>query len=240
MTEDIDEIYRRASALDPGRPDEAVRRKVLEHAAAVAAAPPRPAAYRARWRPAIFGTLAAAGLAGLLIIPRLFTPPVSSPRPSDEAAHRMAGNVPPPSSPLQQQEANYASRNLTSRAQAEVGSGAGAPDSLAAVHAPSPRAAEAAPPDGPAAALRRAAEAGDVPELRSLLQAEVRIDAPDPLGRTALMLAASQGRIEAVDVLLAHGADPNVADAEGTTPLQAALAIHQPAIAAALRRAGAR
>ncbi len=311
MTEDIDEIYRRASALDPGRPGEAVRRKVLEHAAAVAAAPPRPAAYRARWRPAIFGTLAAAGLAGLLIIPRVFTPqvfnpPVINPGTSRESAHRTAASVPPPaatpppaaslpraaapppiaaqpsvaasppigasppdaavsplagaapnadaapsgeppslnaapaSPPSPPQLANYASSKRASVPQAQVASGMGTPGSLAAVHAPSPRAAEAAPSAGPAAALRRAAAAGDVPELRSLLQAEVLIDAPDPLGRTALMLAASQGRIEAVDVLLAHGADPNLADAEGTTPLQAALAIHQPVIAAALRRAGAR
>jgi hypothetical protein len=41
-------------------------------------------------------------------------------------------------------------------------------------------------------------------------------------------------------VLLARGADPNAADAHGTTPLQAALAGHQGAIAAALQLAGAR
>jgi ankyrin repeat protein len=40
--------------------------------------------------------------------------------------------------------------------------------------------------------------------------------------------------------LLANGADPNAADARGTTPLQAAVAGGQSAIAAALRRAGAR
>jgi len=40
--------------------------------------------------------------------------------------------------------------------------------------------------------------------------------------------------------LLAHGADPNAADAQGNTPLQIALAGGDPAIVAALQRAGAR
>ncbi len=87
--DDIDDRYRRAAALDPGRPSDAVRRAVLEHAAKLAAERSlgRPAAQSAedipaklgversaanqrRWRPAVFGTLAAAGLAGLLIAPQ--------------------------------------------------------------------------------------------------------------------------------------------------------------------------
>ncbi len=87
--DDIDERYRRAAALDPGRPSDAVRRAVLEHAAKLAAErslgrPPaqsaedipaklgveRSAANQRRWRPAVYGTLAAAGLAGLLIAPQ--------------------------------------------------------------------------------------------------------------------------------------------------------------------------
>jgi len=54
-----------------------------------------------------------------------------------------------------------------------------------------------------------------------------------------LMLATLQGRTGAVETLLAHGADPNAADADGTTPLQAAMTGNQPAIVAALRSAGA-
>ena len=77
--DDADELYRRASALDTSRPSEAVRRAVLAHAArlagARAAAPGRSAkALRVSWayvarRPAAFGTLAAAVIAGLAILP---------------------------------------------------------------------------------------------------------------------------------------------------------------------------
>jgi ankyrin repeat protein len=96
------------------------------------------------------------------------------------------------------------------------------------------------PPTDQPAALRRAAETGDLRRLREILATEVRIDAPDASGRTALMLAASRGQTESVNVLLAHGADPNAADALGQTPLKAAIAADHPAIVAALRRAGAR
>ena len=78
--DDLDEEYRRASALDPSRPGEAVRRAVLDHAAKLAAEravmqvgmsakPRRLVASRARWRPAIFGSLAAAALAGFMVDP---------------------------------------------------------------------------------------------------------------------------------------------------------------------------
>ena len=92
----------------------------------------------------------------------------------------------------------------------------------------------------PDAALRRAAEIGDVPELQALLDKKFAINARDESGRTALMLATLNGQGDAVDVLLSHGADPNVADAHGTTPLQAALAGNHAEIAAALQRAKTR
>jgi uncharacterized protein len=116
-----------------------------------------------------------------------------------------------------------------------------APPSQAEPPSPSARVPQAAHPTNTAAAaaLRRAAQTGDIPVLQSLLDRGVAIDAPDSSGRTALMLATLHGQTPAVEALLAHGADPNAADADGTTPLQAAMAADQRAIVAALRRAGA-
>ena len=79
--DDVDDQYRRASALDPSRPSEAVRRAVLAHAAQLVAQratrdegsmikSTRRAVNPAWWRPAILGTLAAAALAGLVVAPR--------------------------------------------------------------------------------------------------------------------------------------------------------------------------
>jgi ankyrin repeat protein len=100
--------------------------------------------------------------------------------------------------------------------------------------------AQAALSRDPAALLRQAAETGDIHGLQMLLEDRNGIDARDADGRTALMLAVLHRHSDAVDALLAHGADPNAADAHGTTPLQTAEATDQSAVAAALRRAGAR
>jgi len=291
--EDADDLYRRASALDPSRPSESVRRRVLEHAEQLAAERAAKghaaksgslwrAAHRPSWRPAIFGTLAAVGLAGLLIAPHFYPPsnPVISesppaPTPRSTAAEAPAPLAQPGAQALSMLQSRDSARSAASparpvydaktapvplqevtTAQNMPASGGGlesaAQDarryasSADAVPAPpaqmAARAVPAARPTDAAAELRRAAEAGDVPQLRALLdrQTAIAIDARDDGGRTALMLATLHGQNRAVDVLLAHGADPNVADASGTTPLQAALAGGQPAIASALKRAGAR
>ena len=388
--DEVDDLYRRASALDPSRPSESVRRAVLDHAARLAAQRPpetgplkidftRPAANQAWRRPAIFGTLAAAALAGLIVAPQFLTPrapvaPVSPPAPAlaqnedqlrdrmskrraesspaeaknnlqlradaepgasaaEPAAEMAANNAPAKKTPSSADAASAAARQSSRAAQ---NSGAaqrsataqnaltaqtsvGAVSSPAAPNlpaAPSPPAAQSlagarssakvqsadkgqgtdnvqsspgpqdavtaqdsaaasgalkaeerrtqgvnssisafsAPPHAaasmapaarladPSAELRRAAEIGDLPALQVLVdkQPETEIDARDPSGRTALMLATLHGQIQAVEMLLAHGADPNAADGRGTSPLQAAIAGDQPTIVAALRRAGAR
>lgn len=292
--EDVDEHYRRLAALDSSQPSESVRRAVLRNARQLAAervstqdptkiASGRPAAIRIWRRPAIFGTLAAAALAGLLMTPLFFPPRAPSPaalsptevsRPNaaatpaprapdlEQSRTAVADEQPPPASavagagqtPSAPSPQAHAQNHLRPRESA--GNAASISDSAAkssAKNAPSQapslvnaqknRAAPIAPAArmaDPAAELRRAAETGDLRELQALLEQQPVIDARDTGGRTALMLATLHGQSSAVDALLASGADPNAADAHGTTPLQAAVSIDQPAIAAALRRAGAR
>jgi len=91
--EEADELYRRAAAANSSRPGESVRIAVLEHAAQAAmgaagrSVQSSPAKVDVeRWlarrdlrRPALFGTLAAAALAGLLVAPRFLIPQGSEP-----------------------------------------------------------------------------------------------------------------------------------------------------------------
>ena len=49
----------------------------------------------------------------------------------------------------------------------------------------------------------------------------------DNTGKTALLAAASKGRVETVDTLLKHGADPNARDHMGVAGLHAVLALRE-------------
>jgi ankyrin repeat protein len=60
---------------------------------------------------------------------------------------------------------------------------------------------------------------GDVDTLERALNAGVVTDAITPRGDSLLMLAAYYGHVDAVETLLARGADPNKTDAKGQTPL---------------------
>jgi uncharacterized protein len=73
-------------------------------------------------------------------------------------------------------------------------------------------------------AMRRAAGLGDISRMQALVERRVDVNGRDGAGRTPLLIAVQRGHAEAVDFLLTHGADANVADSGGTTPLQAARA----------------
>jgi hypothetical protein len=254
--DEAEERYRRLSDRDPSGPSEAVRRAVLRHAAELAAqartqgnsaTADRSAAKGRRWRVATYGGLAAAALAGLLMVPHFLvpsTPPVAlQPRvasPPQPAAPAPAPVPPPAEYEADAQPVPGPARNsvVPPRASASQTQSINSPAAAASARAFSlPRATSIA---DPAAALREAARRGDVSTLRRLLAEKLNIDARDASGRTALMLAVLQGQKQVVNTLLAAGADPNAADASGTTPLQAALAGAHSAIAAALEQSGAR
>jgi serine/threonine protein kinase len=59
----------------------------------------------------------------------------------------------------------------------------------------------------------------NVPVLTMLLGAKAKIDLQDALGRSALYRAAAEGKTDAVRFLLDHGADVNLAETAGNTPL---------------------
>ena len=292
--DDVDEFYRRASELDTSRPSEAVRRAVLAHATRLGAertAAKAPGRMRSH-RPVIFGTLAAAALAGLLVLPRLLAPSapresgapagqarqdlVAEPAPRSERASEADSSnsgeaaltppppalappkalqpVPPPEVPPPPQEMPapqeapaapqaYPSHPAQEAVQEEERKSAPASPMPAEARLAAPSARMGALLDRtepPTAALRRAAEAGDLPRLKTLLDTQTDVDSRDDRGRTALMLAILHGHGDVVGLLLERGADPNAADVNGTTPLQAATAQEEPAIVAALRRKGAR
>lgn len=240
--EDIDEYYRRLSALDPSRPSGWVHRAVLDSAARLArerAAKIVPVKTQSRrtanwpwWRPAIFGTLAAATLAGILIAPRYLlerTSPMTTPLEAP-VSHTVAAV--PPVAPATTTDLSPKTKSADQQPPA--------PLAAQSARAAAPALSVVAPIEDFAEALRRAAAKGDTQELRALLDRHVDIDARDASGRTALMLATLQGQASAIDQLLAFGADPNAADARGTTSLQAAVSGDHEAIAVKLRRAGAR
>ena len=93
---------------------------------------------------------------------------------------------------------------------------------------------------GPAANLWSAAAAGDVEQLKGQLEAEVDPDAWDPnTGATPLATAVWHGHNEAVEVLLAAGADVNGRCRDRTTPLLAAAFFGRAEVAETLLTYGA-
>ena len=82
----------------------------------------------------------------------------------------------------------------------------------------------------------QAAQGGELGDVLALLEQGVSPDAPDRNGFTALTRAAQFDHLELVRVLLAAGADPNIANKWGLTPLMIAKCA---VVAEALLAAGA-
>jgi len=77
-------------------------------------------------------------------------------------------------------------------------------------------------------ALVLAANSGDAAQVKRLLDLGATLDGRGPQDATALIAAVMSDREAAqkVSLLLAAGADPNLADAHGRTPLLLAARLH--------------
>lgn len=213
-------------------------------------------------RPVLLGTLAAAALACVLIGPQflhLSAPPMAPLGSPTKAIS--ASKLTKPTAPS---ESAAAAASESARTTMSLPTTVVAPHIHARamqVAAPAPAAAAANTDQAPSATSDSAAIAGvsaaasasgteltvtgmrvrqraSAPE--SAPEATATIDARDSDGRTGLMSAVLQGRLDAVVALLRRGADPNAADGAGVTPLQAARAENRPEIVDALQQAGAR
>jgi hypothetical protein len=219
--DDADLLYRRASAQDDSRPSEMVRRRVLRHAAQLAT---ERAANRRWQRPAIFGTLAAAALAGLLVTPRFFTPvaPPVATQPATAALQPKAASAPAAQSsprpaqapPMPPAAAEYAAnRNPVTT---EIAGGARAKVAASANAAASADRAADAQRD-PAAAPATPLAGAPPPSAASSAAAPRSSDPAAELRR-----AAQTGDIAQLQMLVAKQ-PPDARDADGRTALMLAV-----------------
>ncbi|MEM6469283.1 MAG: PQQ-binding-like beta-propeller repeat protein [Planctomycetota bacterium] len=88
--------------------------------------------------------------------------------------------------------------------------------------------------------LWRAAAEGDAEQVKDCLEAGVDVDAKNPYGVTALLLAAEHGKTDVAKQLLAAGADPGTKDRfYGSTPIGWAIARKQYDLITALVKSNA-
>ncbi len=86
--------------------------------------------------------------------------------------------------------------------------------------------------------LERAARHGDVAMVQFLLDRGAPLEGKDPMGNTALIVAAELGKVAIVNVLLEAGADPNSRNGANLTALQSAVRGGQSETVVALRDYG--
>jgi hypothetical protein len=264
------ERYRRASDTEAAAPSEAVRAAILAEgrraaelrAKEVRGQPfdaSRPAANDSRWKMTAFGTAGAALVAALLFAPHLWESAPPAPSVSNTAKRPKLESLqasPNASEPLQEIVVTQATRESSKAADAAspivspkekiypqnyAPAAPIAPAPQIAPLAASQNAARVASSSAPQpAALQSAAASGDTLRTTALLNQGAALDARDEHGRTPLMLAVMQGKLDVVRLLLNRGADPNIADSAGRTPLQQAKQENLREVAALLQRAGAR
>jgi hypothetical protein len=85
--------------------------------------------------------------------------------------------------------------------------------------------------------LHAAASAGDAVRVSALLAQGLPIDALDPQGRSALMLAAERGDASLVNLLLRQGAQAGLRDTQGLTAADHAQSAGHTPLAQRLRQA---
>jgi ankyrin repeat protein len=222
----------------------------------------RPAANDSRWKIPAFGTVGVALLAALLFAPRYWenAPPAQvSMAPPSAPASTAAQAQTKNEAPKMEEVKPYAAPSNAAPAPNPGAPAPALPPSVAQNYAPgsssvsrlagqgvvggmtSKSADRAASADSALkpATLQSAVAHADVAQAASLLDQGAVIDARDEAGRTPLMLAVTENRLEIVRLLLARGADPNAADNTGRTPLQQATKRNLQEVAALLQQAGA-
>ena len=253
---ELEELYRRAGIADTARPNARVRQRVLAHAAQVAASSSRKIPSRSAGWLAI--PAAAAVLAAMILVPRhtaMISPPSqpirSAAKPPSaqrsQAEHQASAPAPAPA-PAATPSPAPPTPTSTGAPGADTAGGPRAQSATAdssesdmSRRSASAERRLAQDLEEPTARMQRAAIDGNAALLRSLArQYPTLVDQRDAEGRTLLMLATLHHHREAVEDLLADGADPNAADRGGRTPLDVANALGDEKIRAALRLAGAR
>ena len=89
------------------------------------------------------------------------------------------------------------------------------------------------------AAWEDAIKRGDVQIVHDLLGRGAEVDARDPYGQTALMLASHAGHREVVETLIAHRANLNMSAKFGLSALMLAIVAGHAEVARLLAKAGA-